>query len=112
PPPTPAPGQTAATPQPDPTVSPAAAKAGYWMVGSDGAVYTFGDAGQYGGVTPAAGSSAVDLEPTPSGKGYWIVTDKGVVTTRGDAAPFGQPAAAGLTAGETRTSLSATPTGL
>jgi hypothetical protein len=94
-----------------PSVGPAAVKAGYWMVGSDGAVYNFGDAGAYGGASPAAGSSAVDLEPTPSGNGYWVVTDKGVVTTRGDAVSFGAPAAAGLAKGETVTSLSATPTG-
>jgi hypothetical protein len=92
-------------------VGPAGVKAGYWMVGSDGAVYNFGEAGAHGGAAPAAGSSAVDLEPTPSGNGYWIVTDKGVVTTRGDAASFGAPAAGSLGQGEIVTSLSATPTG-
>src|SRR5207237_968922 len=80
---------TTTTTQPgggDPGVGTAGNKAGYWMVGSDGAVYNFGDAGQYGGAVPAAGSSAVDLEPTPSGRGYWVVTDKGAVPTRGLAA--------------------------
>jgi trimeric autotransporter adhesin len=95
-----------------PPVGSAGVKVGYWMVGSDGAVYNFGDAGAYGGAIPAAGSSAVDLEPTPSGNGYWVVTDKGAVTTRGDAASFGSPAAAGLAKGEVVTSLSATPTGM
>src|SRR5205085_1871619 len=76
-----------------------------------GAVYAFGQAAQFGGATPAAGSAAVDLEPTPSGRGYWIVTDKGAVTTRGDAAPFGAPGPGSLAKGETVTSLSATPTG-
>jgi len=95
----------------DPGAGAAADKAGYWMIGSDGAVYSFGDAGQFGGAVPAAGTSAVDLEPTPSGRGYWIVTDAGVVTTRGDASFFGQPAAGSLPRGETVTSLSATPTG-
>ncbi len=94
-----------------PSVGPAGVKAGYWMVGSEGAVYNFGDAGAYGGAVPAVGSSAVDLEPTPSGNGYWIVTDKGVVTTRGDAASVGAPAAGSLAKGEIVTSLSATPTG-
>ncbi|HTC81941.1 MAG TPA: delta-60 repeat domain-containing protein, partial [Acidimicrobiia bacterium] len=106
---------TTTTTQPgggDPGVGTAGNKAGYWMVGSDGAVYNFGDAGQYGGAVPAAGSSAVDLEPTPSGRGYWIVTDKGVVTTRGDAGYFGAPAAGTFQSGETVTSLSATPAGL
>jgi hypothetical protein len=95
----------------NPPVGPASTKVGYWMVGADGAVYSFGDAAHFGGATPAAGSTAVDLEPTPSGAGYWIVTDKGVITTRGDAGFFGAPSAASLTSGETVTSLSATPTG-
>ena len=95
----------------DPPVGPAGVRSGYWMVGSDGAVYAFGDAGPYGGAAPAPGTTAVDLEPTPSGRGYWIVTSTGAVTTRGDAAPFGQPAAGSLARGETVTSLSATPTG-
>jgi hypothetical protein len=95
----------------DPGVGSAGLKVGYWMVGAEGAVFGFGDSGQYGGAVPAAGSSVVDLEATPSGKGYWIVTDKGVVTTHGDAAPFGAPAAGSLLKGETVTSLSATPTG-
>src|SRR5690606_26026354 len=54
----------------DPPVIPADNKAGYWMVGSDGAVYAFGDARHHGGMKPPAGSTAVDLEPTPSGRGY------------------------------------------
>jgi len=95
----------------DPPFNPADTKVGYWMVGSDGAVYGFGDAAHFGSATPAAGSSAVDLEPTPSGAGYWIVTDKGTVTAHGDASYFGAPSAATLTAGETVTSLSSTPTG-
>ncbi len=96
----------------NPPVSPASNLVGYWMVGSDGAVYGFGDAVRYGSATPAAGSSAVDIEPTPSGRGYWIVTDKGAVTTYGDARFFGAVPAANLAKGETVTSLSATPTGL
>ncbi len=76
----------AATVATNPPVGPAGTKVGYWMVGADGAVYGFGDAAHFGAATPAAGSTAVDLEPTPSGAGYWIVTDKGAVTTRGDAA--------------------------
>jgi hypothetical protein len=95
----------------DPGVIPSSTRAGYWMVGADGKVYSFGEAGHFGNAAPAAGSSAVDLEPTPSGNGYWIVTDRGVVTTSGDAVAYGQPAAAALTRGETVTSLSATPTG-
>ena len=49
-------------------------RSGYWMVGSDGVVYPFGDAKHHGN---AATTSAVDLEPTPSGNGYWIVDERG-----------------------------------
>jgi hypothetical protein len=115
PPATQPPGTTPTTPPAgggsNPSVGPAATTAGYWMVGSDGAVYNFGDAGHYGNAVPAPGSAAVDLEPTPSGKGYWIVTDAGVVSAYGDAALFGQPAAGSLARGESVTSLSATPSG-
>ena len=58
------------------------------MVGSDGAVYAFGDAEHLGDATPVASASAkaVDLEPTPSGNGYWILDDRGAVFAFGDAA--------------------------
>src|SRR5207244_3298053 len=48
---------------------------GYWMVGSDGKVYPFGEAVKAG--EPAAADPVVDLEPTPAGDGYWIVDEKG-----------------------------------
>jgi hypothetical protein len=96
---------------PGPGVGAADVRSGYWMVGSEGAVYSFGDAGHHGGTLPAPGTSIVDLEPTPSGKGYWLVTDKGVVTVHGDAAFFGAPAPGSIPRGETVTSLSSTPAG-
>ena len=86
----------------------AARRSGYWMVGSDGAVYPFGDAKSYGN---APTSSAVDLEPTPSGNGYWIVDAIGRVFPFGDAGPHGNVDTSKLAAGEKVTSLSATSTG-
>ena len=46
---------------------------GYWMLGSDGKVYAFGQAKHLGAPTLPAGVSAADLETTPTGNGYWIV---------------------------------------
>ena len=48
---------------------------GYWLVASDGGIFTFGDAAFYGSeggtqlVTPVVGMAS-----TPSGNGYWLVT--------------------------------------
>ena len=82
---------------------------GYWMVGADGAVYAFGDAGYFGNGLAHRGDH-VDIEPTPTGKGYWIVTSNGNVVPRGDATYYG-PTFSPVGRGETVTSLSATPTG-
>jgi hypothetical protein len=83
-------------------------RSGYWMVGSAGAVYGFGDARWLGN---APTTSAVDLEPTGSGDGYWIVDDLGRVYAFGDAVTRGNVDSAKLVAGEKVSSLSATRTG-
>jgi hypothetical protein len=98
----------------DPAVSgsntgvPAVRRSGYWMVGSDGVVYPFGDAKHHGN---AATNSAVDLEPTASGIGYWVVDDLGRVFTFGDAVFHGNVEPSKLATGEKVTSLSATTGG-
>jgi hypothetical protein len=79
---------------------------GYWMLGGDGGVFTFG--------TSFAGSPAADprlcpantsdrrepngtcwsMAPTPDGRGYWVLNgDTGVIYPFGDAGLFGDPAA-------------------
>jgi hypothetical protein len=96
----------------------AAGRSGYWLLGSDGAVYPFGDAAPYGDASAAlaapggAGAlKAVDLEPTPSGQGYWILDSGGRVHPFGDAPHLGDVVLSRLAAGETPASLAATPTG-
>jgi len=107
--PAPAPGPG---PGPGPGPAPASpAASGYWMVGSDGAVYGFGDARHLGNARPPAGAQAVDLEPTPASNGYWIVDDAGNVSAFGDAPYLGNAEGSGLAPGEKVTSLSATPSG-
>ncbi|HEY3240468.1 MAG TPA: phosphodiester glycosidase family protein, partial [Acidimicrobiia bacterium] len=103
--PAPAPG-----PGPNPCKCPPN-RSGYWMVGSDGAVYAFGDARYLGNALVSGGAQAVDLEPTASGNGYWIVDDNGSVFAFGDARYLGNADRSRLVAGEKVTSLSATPTG-
>jgi hypothetical protein len=69
------------------------ARAGYWMLGADGRVFAFGDAGRYGEATIGADVKAVDLEPTPARLGYWIFTSRGRVMPFGDARFFGDTSA-------------------
>ena len=88
-------------------------QSGYWMLGSDGKVYAFGDARSLGdpsAVLPA-GAKAVHIEPTPSAKGYWIVDNAGDVYAYGDAVAAGGATPAQLGSGEKITSLSPTPSG-
>jgi hypothetical protein len=108
PPPAPADG---GSPGPAPSPGPLAARSGYWMVGSDGAVYAFGDARHLGNAPLSGGAQAVDLEPTPSLNGYRIVDDAGNVFGFGDARHFGNVDRSKLVAGEKVTSLSATRSG-
>jgi hypothetical protein len=64
---------------------------GYFLVGSDGGVFAFGDA-RYSGSCPGIGgcdSPAVAVLPAASGSGYWLVTKRGSVYAFGDAAYFG-----------------------
>jgi hypothetical protein len=89
------------------------AGSGYWMVGSDGRVASFGQADHLGDATSGLvkGSDAADIEPTPSRHGYWIVDDAGRVFTFGDARNFGGVDARRLARDEKVTSLSATRSG-
>jgi hypothetical protein len=63
---------------------------GYWLVGSDGGVFNFGDANFYGStgalklVAPIVG-----IAPTADGFGYWLVAADGGVFSFGDAAFYG-----------------------
>ena len=86
----------------------AGTSSGYWMVGADGRVFTFGNAVHLGEADSLPGA-AVDLEPTPASTGYWILGDRGHVHAYGTATHHGN--ATGLATGERATSLSATPTG-
>ena len=82
---------------------------GYWMLGSDGAIYPFGEAKALG--SAPAGATGVDVEPSPTGQGYWILTGDGKVSGYGDVASLGNLDISRLAPGEQVTSLSATPTG-
>ncbi|MGH9076821.1 MAG: hypothetical protein ACRDY0_05110, partial [Acidimicrobiales bacterium] len=61
---------------------------GYWLVASDGGIFSFGDAGFYGseGAHPL-NQPIVTMAATPDGAGYWMVAHDGGVFSFGDA-PF------------------------
>ena len=72
---------------------PSADGKGYFMVGSDGGVFAFGDA-KFEGSCPGLGGcagAAVAVVPDASGNGYWLVTATGHVYSFGDAVYHGAP---------------------
>ena len=68
--------------------------AGYWLVASDGGVFSFGGS-RFRGSTEEPGFSTpvkgkvVGMAPTADGFGYWLVTDEGQVLAFGDAVAYG-----------------------
>ncbi len=77
---------------------------GYWLVGADGGIFNFGDAGFYGstytyGITGLGGSHPlaapiVGMAATPDGQGYWLVGADGGIFNFGDATYVGSEAGA------------------
>jgi N-acetylmuramoyl-L-alanine amidase len=70
---------------------------GYWLVASDGGVFSFGDA-QFLGSTGALvlNSPIVGMAATPDGGGYWLVASDGGVFSFGNAQFFGSEGGAVL----------------
>ncbi len=81
---------SAGLPGPPSPPPPAPPNSSYWLVASDGGVFTFGNAGFFG----SAGSlplvkPVVGMAATPSKGGYWLVASDGGIFTYGDAGFFG-----------------------
>ena len=59
---------------------------GYWLVASDGGIFSFGDARFFGsaGGTPL-NKPVVGMAATPDGGGYWIAASDGGIFNYGDA---------------------------
>jgi IPT/TIG domain len=88
---------TTPPPQPPPTVSPPAPQHGYWLVGSDGGIFTFGSAQFYG----STGSlhlqrPVVGITPTANRGGYWLVASDGGIFAFGNAGYYGSIPGSGL----------------
>jgi hypothetical protein len=84
---------------------------GYWLVASDGGIFTFGDAGYYGSTAGIAlNKPIVGMAPTPDGKGYWLVASDGGIFTFGDAGYFGSEPGHGIGVDNT-VGIESTPSG-
>ena len=67
---------------------------GYWMVASDGGVFSYGSArflGSTGSVR--LNQPIVGMAPTTTGAGYWMVASDGGIFSFGDASFFGSTGA-------------------
>jgi hypothetical protein len=76
----------------NPAAAPSGASSrGYWLLGLDGGLFSFGDAPFFGSANGKLfpGETAIGLQATPTGNGYYIVTDRGRVFTFGDAVSHG-----------------------
>jgi len=96
------------TPLPTPTATPDGH--GYWLVGSDGGVFAFGNAhfyGSTGGMTLS--KPIVGLASSPDAHGYWLVASDGGVFAFGDARFYGSTGA--MTLVQPIVGLASTPDG-
>jgi SpoIID/LytB domain protein len=83
---------------------------GYWMVGSNGAMVSYGDATSYGDTGALTlNKPIVGMAATPDGKGYWLVTSDGGIFSFGDASFYGSTGA--LTLNKPIVGMAATPDG-
>jgi Pro-kumamolisin, activation domain/MBG domain (YGX type) len=70
---------------------------GYWLVGSDGGIFTFGSAHFYGSTgNLTLQRPVVGISPTANKAGYWLVASDGGVFAFGAAGYFGSIPGAGL----------------
>jgi len=92
-------------------LAPTADGAGYWLVGSDGGIFSFGTRASSGRpAPPSSNKPIVGMVPTHSGQGYWLVASDGGVFAFGDAGFVGS--AASIALNKPIVGLDSTPTGL
>jgi hypothetical protein len=68
--------------------------AGYWLVASDGGIFSFGDAKFFGSTGNIALNKPIEgMAATPTGAGYWFVASDGGIFSFGDAQFYGSTGA-------------------
>jgi Cu/Zn superoxide dismutase len=84
--------------------------AGYWLLGSDGGIFAFGDAAFLGSVGDRRlNQPVVAMAPTPTGEGYWLTAKDGGIFAFGDARFAGSTGS--ITVNRPVVAMAATPTG-
>jgi hypothetical protein len=98
-------------PAPQPTPSqPASAGDGYWLLGRDGGIFTFGNASFFGSTGGMRLNQPVlGMTPTASKQGYWLVASDGGIFSFGDAQFFGSTG--NLRLNQPIVGMTATPSG-
>ncbi|MEA3078255.1 MAG: hypothetical protein QOF60_3163, partial [Actinomycetota bacterium] len=85
--------------------------AGYYLLGGDGGIFTFGDATFYGSTgSLKLNRPVVGMASTPTNLGYWLVASDGGIFTFGDAGFFGSTG--GQKINSPIVAITPTPTGL
>ena len=63
---------------------------GYWLLGQDGGIFSYGTAAFYGSTGAMhLNQPVVGIAPTPTGHGYWLVAADGGIFSFGDASFHG-----------------------
>jgi hypothetical protein len=84
--------------------------AGYWLVASDGGIFSFGSAQFYGSTGAIRlNQPIVGMSPTKSNLGYWLVASDGGIFSFGDALFYGSTGAMRLN--QPIVGMAATPSG-
>jgi len=92
----------------DPGVSPG--PGGYWMVASDGGIFSFGNARFYGSTgNIKLNQPIVGIAATPTGNGYWMVATDGGIFSFGDAKFYGSTG--NITLNKPIVGMASTPSG-
>ncbi len=90
--------------------SPPPPRSGYWLVASDGGVFSFGGANFYGSTGALVlDRPVVGMASTPDHQGYWLVASDGGIFAFGDAGFYGSTG--GLTLNQPIVGMAATPDG-
>ena len=83
---------------------------GYWLVGSDGGIFAFGNVGFFGSTGGMRlNQPVVAMAATRAGGGYWLVGSDGGIFAFGDAAFFGSTG--GMRLNQPVVAMAATPSG-
>jgi N-acetylmuramoyl-L-alanine amidase len=83
---------------------------GYWLVASDGGIFSYGDASFFGSTGSLhLNAPIVGMAATPDGGGYWLVASDGGIFSYGDASFFGSTGSLHLNA--PIVGMAATPSG-